>query len=211
MWDLVTGAQRYQFSSPSDQPTCVAYAPWCPNPSAAADAAAAAAAASDGLAGGDVDVDDFNSPDGVGNVDGGEVDEELLSPADGLAGRGGGAGGGVGCEGEEEWHLVAGYVSGALRVFDVPSAMTLFETQQHRGAVQQVGSVGRLVGCLVCRLDVWLVRYFRLLFHAVVSFCFWSPYYFCLIVWQLVGWLIRRSFGWLAGRLFGRLVGRSVG
>ncbi|CAN0054207.1 unnamed protein product, partial [Laminaria digitata] len=103
VWDLVSGAQRYQFSSPTDQPTCVAYAPWCPSYTAAAAAAAAAL---------------------------------LLSPADGVAVTGGGDGGGGGYG--EERHLVAGYVSGALRVFDVPSALTVFETQQHRGAVQQV-------------------------------------------------------------------------
>lgn len=94
VWDLVTGAQRYQFSSPEDRPTCVAYAP-----------------------------------------SKNHHDEELQS-----AGGGGGAtpGGGVGAVGDEERHLLAGYVSGAMRVFDVPSTSTLFELQQHRSAVQQV-------------------------------------------------------------------------
>lgn len=101
VWDLVTGAQRYQFSSPSDQPTCVTYAPSRPTSNGA---------------------------------------EELLS-AGGVAieGRGGGGGGGGGDDDGEEWHLVAGYTSGAMRVFHVPSTRTLFECQQHRGSVQQVG------------------------------------------------------------------------
>ena len=75
----------------------------------------------------------------VGVGDGGGVDAGFLSPADGVAVGGGGVGD------EDERHLVVGYASGAVRVFDVPSATTLFESQQHRGAVQQVGSVDWLV------------------------------------------------------------------
>lgn len=92
MWDLVTGAQRYQFSSPADQPTCVAYAPSCPRSAAA-----------------------------------GEELQEAVA---------GGEGEGVYFSGER--HLVAGYASGAIRVFDVPSTCTMFELEQHQGAVHQV-------------------------------------------------------------------------
>lgn len=112
MWDLVTGVQRYQFSSPADRPTCVAYAP----PTATARGEQAPQAA------------------GGGGGDDGDADAPH--------------GGGAEAAGEER-HLVAGYVSGTVRVFDVPSTSTLYELQQHRGAVQQVslvayGAVSRL-------------------------------------------------------------------
>lgn len=94
VWDLVTGAQRYQFSSPSDQPTCVTYAP--PRPTGTA------------------------------------AEEELHSAGGVASGAEGGEGDG------EERHLVAGYASGSMRVFDVLTTCTLFECQQHRGSVQQV-------------------------------------------------------------------------
>ncbi|CAN0491009.1 unnamed protein product, partial [Hapterophycus canaliculatus] len=84
VWDLVTGGQRYQFSSPADRATCLAYAPTTTTPAAL-----------------------FHT-------------EELEGA------------------GEEERHLAAGYASGAVRVFDVPSTSTMWELKQHRGAVQQV-------------------------------------------------------------------------
>ena len=38
----------------------------------------------------------------------------------------------------EERHLAAGYASGAVRVFHVPSTSTLFKLEQHWSATQQV-------------------------------------------------------------------------
>ena len=77
MRDLVTGVQRYQFSSASDRATCIAYTP-APRPPAA-----------------------------------------------------------HGFEAEER-HLVAGYASGAVRVFHVPSTSTLFKFELHWSPLQQV-------------------------------------------------------------------------
>ncbi|CAN0544809.1 unnamed protein product, partial [Ectocarpus sp. 12 AP-2014] len=102
VWDLVSGVQRYQFSSPTDRPTCVAYAPKSLPP----------------------------LPEGCGGGVGGAPEEE--------GGVEQAAAGGAGAGGEERWHLVAGYASGAVRVFDVPSTSTLLELEQHRSAVQQV-------------------------------------------------------------------------
>lgn len=97
MWDLVTGAQLYQFSSPEDEPTCIAYAPPCRR---------------NGL-------------------------EESFIATDAIASKWG-----EGEDGDEgfprERHLVAGYASGAMRVFDVPTASTVFECQQHDSAVHEV-------------------------------------------------------------------------
>lgn len=119
VWDLVTGAQRYQFSSPTDRPTCVAYAP----PTTARGEGA---------------------PRTAGDGGGGGGDAGATTP-----------GGGVEAAAREERHLVGGYASGAVRVFDVPSTNTLFELQQHRGAVQQVSS-----GCMpharrLFGLEIW--------------------------------------------------------
>eukprot|EP00903_Cladosiphon_okamuranus_P011112 g10488.t1 len=98
VWDLVAGIQRYQFTSPSDQPVCVVYAP------------------------------------STTTVPRGEEARHSVGDGDVGATTPGGGGEAAG----EERHLVAGYVSGAVRVFDVPSTSTLYEFQEHRGAVQQV-------------------------------------------------------------------------
>lgn len=76
--------------------------------------------------------------------------EETQQHAVGDGDAGATPGGGVEAAGEER-HLVAGYVSGAVRVFDVPSTSTLYELKQHRGAVQQV-SLGRKFW-VISRLD----------------------------------------------------------
>ncbi|CAM9761154.1 unnamed protein product, partial [Ectocarpus sp. 12 AP-2014] len=125
VWDLVSGVQRYQFSSPTDRPTCVAYAPKQPPP----------------------------LPEGCDGGGGGAPEEE--------GGVEQAAAGGAGAGGKGRWHLVAGYASGAVRVFDVPSTSTLLELEQHRSAVQQVTFTpdgARLVSAgedgLLCLYDV---------------------------------------------------------
>lgn len=98
MWDLVTGAQLYQFSSPEDEPTCIAYAPPCRR----------------------------SGP------------EESFIATDTVASKWGEKEEGGDEAFPRERHLVAGYASGAMRVFDVPTANTVFECQQHDSAVHEV-------------------------------------------------------------------------
>lgn len=119
MWDLVTGAQRFQFSSPVDRPTCVAYAPPTPGGERLQSAA------------GDGGGDDAATPKAGGGV----------------------VAGAAGCE---ERHLLAGYVSGAVRVFDVPSASTVLELEQHRGAVQQVRTAVSVYVCMYSYVLGWV-------------------------------------------------------
>lgn len=102
MWDLTSGAQRYQFSSPEDQPTTLAYAP----------------------------ATTTTPPDkGAGLQQ--EADNKVVEEGKGEE---------QGAVGQQQRHLVGGYASGTMRVFDVPSTSTLYEFQQHRGAIQQVRS-----------------------------------------------------------------------
>lgn len=133
--------QRYQFSSPTDRPTCVAYAPKPPPP----------------------------LPEGCGGGGGGVPEEE--GGVEQAAAAGAGAGG------EERWHLVAGYASGAVRVFDVPSTSTLLELEQHRSAVQQVGIMAgnRSFACCNGGCRDWLWRREGLFWgpRSIRSQCLW--------------------------------------
>lgn len=117
VWDLVTGAQRYQFSSPEDRPTCVAYAP---------PGARIARAAFDEK--GDREDGEAFLLDG---------DRVVRSTSEFKADLGWGDEDRNGVSSGER-HLVAGYASGTIRVFDVPTACTLFECQQHQDTVHQV-------------------------------------------------------------------------
>lgn len=120
VWDLTSGSQRYQFSSPEDRPTCVAYAPSKPS--------RGALSALEHNAMGQVPSASGRVSAAVGDGDGNGIGED----------GGDGEGSSSSVVVESRRHLVGGYASGCLRVFDVPTTQTLYEFQQHHGLILQV-------------------------------------------------------------------------
>lgn len=124
VWDFATGSQRYQFSSPEDRPTCVVFAPPKQPGEALDDSQQRGARSASGVTFGRESVAGLSSPTASMAAVTGPSAAEVEVEAEFRAGR--------------RRHLIGGYSSGFLRVFDVPTTQTLFEFHQHRDEIQQV-------------------------------------------------------------------------